>query len=60
MLMASVTRLPIERIARAALPFLLASLPGLAVIAGLPNIPRFLRRSSNERVSPSSPMPPRH
>jgi C4-dicarboxylate transporter DctM subunit len=35
---ANVTRLPIERIARAALPFLVVSLGGLAVIALLPGM----------------------
>ncbi|SFG62761.1 C4-dicarboxylate transporter, DctM subunit [Palleronia marisminoris] len=39
---ANVTRLPIERIARAALPFLLISLFGLAVIAAWPGLSLYL------------------
>lgn len=39
---ANVTRLPIEKIARAALPFLLISLVGLAVIAALPGLSLYL------------------
>jgi C4-dicarboxylate transporter DctM subunit len=39
---ANVTRLPIERIARAALPFLLVSLIGLAIVAALPGLSLFL------------------
>ncbi|OSP55214.1 TRAP transporter large permease [Pseudoruegeria sp. SK021] len=41
---ANVTRLPIERIARAAVPFLLVSLIGLAVVAALPSLSLFLPR----------------
>ncbi len=39
---ANVTRLPIERIARAAVPFLLVSLIGLAIVAALPMLSLFL------------------
>ncbi|KMK64815.1 TRAP transporter, DctM subunit [Puniceibacterium sp. IMCC21224] len=39
---ANVTRLPIERIARAALPFLVVSLIGLAIVAALPGLSLFL------------------
>ncbi|SNR69664.1 C4-dicarboxylate transporter, DctM subunit [Puniceibacterium sediminis] len=39
---ANVTRLPIERIARAAIPFLLVSLIGLAIVAALPALSLFL------------------
>ena len=39
---ANVTRLPIERIARAAVPFLLVSLIGLALVAAFPSISLFL------------------
>ncbi|WP_422072080.1 TRAP transporter large permease [Tranquillimonas rosea] len=39
---ANVTRMPIERIARAALPFLVASLAGLMIIALLPDLSLYL------------------
>jgi C4-dicarboxylate transporter DctM subunit len=39
---ANVTRLPIERVARGALPFLLASLVGLAIIAAFPSLSQIL------------------
>ena len=39
---ANVTRLPLERIARASLPFLVASLAGLAVIAAIPSMSTIL------------------
>lgn len=39
---ANVTRLPIERIARAAVPFLIVSLLGLAFIAAVPELSLFL------------------
>ncbi|MDZ5698704.1 TRAP transporter large permease [Chelativorans sp. M5D2P16] len=39
---ANITRLPLERIARGALPFLLTSLFGLALIAAFPQLSRFL------------------
>jgi len=39
---ANVTRLPIERIAWAAIPFLLVSLVGLAFVAALPGLSLFL------------------
>ncbi|NNU79461.1 TRAP transporter large permease [Halovulum dunhuangense] len=39
---ANVTRLPIERVAWGALPFLIASLVGLAVIAAVPSMSQFL------------------
>ena len=44
---ANVTRLPIERIARAALPFLLVSLLGLALVAAVPGMSLFLPRILN-------------
>lgn len=39
---ANITRLPLERIARGALPFLLTSIIGLAVIAGFPGLTQVL------------------
>ena len=39
---ANITRLPLEKIARGALPFLLTSLVGLAVVAAIPEISLFL------------------
>lgn len=39
---ANVTRLPIERVARGALPFLAASLVGLAIIAAFPSLSQIL------------------
>ncbi|MFC6486584.1 TRAP transporter large permease [Nitratireductor sp. GCM10026969] len=39
---ANITRLPLERIARGALPFLLTSFVGLALIAAFPQLSRFL------------------
>ncbi|WP_299363065.1 TRAP transporter large permease [uncultured Paracoccus sp.] len=41
---ANVTRLPIERVARGAIPFLLASLVGLAVVAAFPDMSLGLTR----------------
>ncbi|MHC5655828.1 TRAP transporter large permease [Stappia sp.] len=39
---ANVTRLPLERVAQGAIPFLISSLIGLAVVAGLPEMSQFL------------------
>ncbi|WP_180903558.1 TRAP transporter large permease [Martelella soudanensis] len=39
---ANITRLPLEKVARGALPFLLTSLVGLAVVAAIPEISQFL------------------
>jgi C4-dicarboxylate transporter DctM subunit len=39
---ANITRMPLERIARAALPFLVVSIVGLAVVAAAPALSLFL------------------
>jgi C4-dicarboxylate transporter DctM subunit len=39
---ANITRMPLERIARAALPFLVVSIVGLAVVAAVPALSLFL------------------